>query len=228
MQCVILSAGEGTRMRPLTLERPKPLIEVCGMPLIAHIISALPEHVDEVILVIGYKGEMLRDYCGDHFLGRRMHYVVQDDPKGGTADALWAAQDLLTGTFLVMYGDDIHGARALEEVTEKPHAMLTAVSTTPERFGVLDLHPDGTLRAIIEKPEHPPSNLVNIGGFVLGTDIFAYRPERGAQGECLLTDAVTAYAAVHPVIPVKQDVWLPLGYPEDIKKAEAVLCPQGI
>ena len=70
MQCVILAAGEGTRMRPLTLAMPKPLVPVCGVPLIEHIVRPLPKVIDELIIVIGYKGEMIREYCGEEFMER--------------------------------------------------------------------------------------------------------------------------------------------------------------
>ncbi len=225
MQCVILAAGEGTRMRPLTLEYPKPLIEVCGKPLLAHIIDALPHVVDEVIVVVGYKGEMIRSHFGESYGKRRMRYVVQENPKGGTADALFAARALIAGKFLVMYGDDIHGAGALAEVVGKPHGMLAAHSDHPEKFGVIAMRDNGTLAEIIEKPEIPPSHMVNIGGFVLMPEVFAYKAPLSAHNEYFLTDVVSAYAKQHPVSVVEQDVWIPLGYPEDVLKAEKILCP---
>lgn len=214
-------------MRPLTDNLPKPLIEVCGKPILWHIIDALPPIIDEVIIVVGYKAEMIREQGGDTFLGRRMRYVTQENPKGGTADALATARHLLKGRFLVMNGDDIHGTEALTEVTEQPSGMLAAVSATPEKFGVLELNEDGTLSAIVEKPENPPSNLVNTGCYVVTEEIFAIEVALSAQGEYYLTDAITEYASRHPFFVVKQDSWLPIGYPEDIPKAEAILCPKG-
>lgn len=226
MQCVILAAGEGTRMRPLTETMPKPLLPICGKPLLAHIVEALPPMIDELIIIVGYKGDMIREYCGDTFLGRPVTFVTQVNPKAGTADALKRAEPFITGKFLVMYGDDIHGSAALAEVVAQEHGMLTAESAHPEKFGVLDIKEDGTLRSIIEKPEVPPSNLVNIGGFVLMPEIFSFEAPLTAQGEYFLTDMVTAYAAKYPVSVIRQDVWIPVGYPEDIQKAEAILCPK--
>ena len=74
-------------MRPLTLEKPKPLIEVAGKSLLQHIWELLPAEIDEVILVVGYKGEMIRDFIGDTFLGKKVTYVTQER-KLGTADAV--------------------------------------------------------------------------------------------------------------------------------------------
>lgn len=224
MQCVILAAGEGTRMRPLTETLPKPLLPVCGMPILEHIVLALPENIDELVIVIGYKGEMIRDYCGDVFHGKKVQYVAQVNPKAGTADALMYARGVAKGTFLVMYADDIHGKEALEEVVKKPHGMLTARSKTPEKFGVLKIKSDGTLDTIIEKPEHPVSDCVNIGGFVVSEEIFTYHTALSSLGEYLLTDTITEYAKHHPVEVVEQPLWIPVGYPEHIAQAEAQLC----
>lgn len=213
-------------MRPLTDDRPKPLVLVCGKPLLAHIIDALPPVVDEVILVVGYRGEMIQEAFGDTYGGRRLRYVTQENPSGGTAEALFCTRPLITGKFLVMYGDDVHGARALAEVSAQEHGMLAAHSDTPERFGVLILNEDGTLKSIIENPKEPPSNLVNIGGFVLSPLIFDFFPPLSEKGEYFLTDSVTAYAAKYPLRIVRQDTWIPIGRPEDIPKGEAILCPK--
>ncbi len=211
-------------MRPLTLTQPKPLIEVAGKPIIDHIVSVLPDEVDELVIVVGYKGDMIRTHCGSVFYGRPVTYVEQADPKGGTGDALFAARAVLGDRFLVMYGDDIHGAEALARAVRHEHAFLVARSDTPEKFGVIELNEDGTLKGIIEKPANPPSNLVNIGGFVLSNDIFNCVAERSALNEFLLTDNITMYAARHSVVVVEQDRWIPIGYPEDVEKAEKALC----
>ena len=224
MQCVILAAGEGTRMRPLTLTMPKPLVPVCGVPLIEHIVRPLPAIIDELIIVIGYKGEMIREYCGTEFHGKKVTYVQQENPKAGTADALMYAHGIAKEKFLVLYADDIHGAPALAEVVMKEAGMLAARSETPEKFGVLVLNEDGSLREIVEKPLVPPSNYVNIGGFVVTEEIFAIHTALSSSGEYYLTDTVTEYAKTHPVTVVEQAVWIPVGCPEDIPKAEAVVC----
>ena len=75
MQCVILAAGKGERMRPLTNDRPKPLVLVLGRPLLEHIIEALPAAIDEIILVVGYRGEQIQKHFGTEYGGRRVHYV---------------------------------------------------------------------------------------------------------------------------------------------------------
>lgn len=225
MQCVILAAGKGTRMRPLTEHVPKPLIKVCGKPLLQHIVEALPKEIDEIILVVNYLEEQIRAYCGEEFCGRKVRYVTQANPAGGTGDALRCAESLLRGRFLFMYADDIHGAKTLKDVVSYPYAMLAAHSEEPQHFGVLELNNDRTLKSIHEKPEVPPSNLINIGGMVLDTDIFSYEAKPSASGEVYITDMVTAFAKDHPVVVLEQYVWIPVGKPEDIILAEECLCP---
>lgn len=227
MQCVILCAGKGTRMRPLTDTCPKPLLRVAGRPILDHIIDALPDAIDEVILVVGYRKEQITEYCGDRHLGRTIRYCEQEDPAGGTGAALLCAKDMLTGKFLFMYGDDIHGKEVLERAVACDHAILSTRSEHPERYGVLVPHEGGTLKEIIEKPTVPPSDLINIGGFVLNTSIFEYEVPVSTSGELYVTDMLTEYAKDHPVRILEQDRWIPIGYPEDIGKAEKMLATLG-
>ncbi|MBU1293149.1 NTP transferase domain-containing protein [Patescibacteria group bacterium] len=222
MQAVILAAGEGKRMRPLTLDTPKPLIEINGKPIIEYIIDALPEEVDEVIVVVGYKGEMIRERLGDSYAGRRIQYVHQWMPAG-TAHALSIARPLLKGRFLFMYGDDIHGAEALMEATKHPYSLLAAPHAEPSKFGVIERHEDGTLKQLVEKPENPASNLVSTGGIMLDERIFDYPAPRHESGEYFLTDPVASLGKDHPIMVIEQPLWIPVGYPEDIGRAEEIL-----
>lgn len=215
-------------MRPLTEAIPKPLIPVCGKPILEHIVEALPSVVDELILVVGYKKEQIEAFCGEEFYGKKVRYVTQENFAGGTGQALLCAKDLVRDTFLFMFADDIHGKDALAEIVRHEHAILSAYSETPERFGVLMQNEDGTLREIIEKPEHPASNLINTGVFVAHTDIFNYEVPVSSSGELYATDMLTAYAKDYPLRVIEQTQWLPIGYPEHIVEAEAVLCPTQI
>jgi len=226
MQCVILAAGKGTRMMPLTEDTPKPMVLVCGQTILDHIVMALPPEITELILVVGYKAEQIKEHCTYVFHGRSVQYVTQENFAGGTGEALLCAKELITGKFLFMYADDIHGAEALAKVVQEDHAMLGVHSATPELFGVLVTNGDGTLKEIIEKPAVPPSTLVNIGGFVVEPKLLEYTASKSVLGEVLVTDMFSAYAAEYPVKIIEQDVWLPIGFPEDVAKAEAVLCPK--
>lgn len=222
MQCVILAAGKGTRLRPLTDNTPKQLVMVAGKPLLDHIVAALPSSVDELIIVTGYLEEQIKAHCGSEYLGRKVTYVTQEVPEG-TAKALWLCKDFLKGRFLFMFGDDIHGKDDIARVTSYSRAMLTYQTDTPERFGIVVRHPDGTLAEMIEKPEHPPSNMASTGVMVLDTHIFEFPITVQKNGEYFLTDVIEEYAKKYPMAVVEQRTWIPVGYPEDIAKAETYI-----
>lgn len=223
MQCVILAAGRGTRMGALTEDRPKPLVQVAGEPIINHIVSALPSAITELVIVVSYKADLIRKHCGSEFFGRKVTYCEQINPVGGTGDALRTAQSVLQGKFMVLNGDDIHGAKILAEAVDEPAAIIAVYSDTPERFGVLGKNEDGTLRDIVEKPSQPLSNLVNTGAFVTDVRLFDEEVPVSRLGELLVTDMLTVYAKKYPVKIIEQPEWIAIGYPEDVEKAEKIL-----
>ena len=173
MKAVILAAGKGTRMRPLTLETPKPMIEVLGQPLLHHIIDSLPGKITEVILVVGYKQEKIKEYFGEEFEGKRLTYVTQEERKG-TGHALGLCKDLFNEgeRFLLMVGDDLHSPEALEKLVAHPLALLVHEHEEPSRFGVIEADENNKALSFIEKPENPTSNLVWPGVAVLDTRVF--------------------------------------------------------
>ena len=226
MQCVILAAGKGTRLRPLTETIPKPLVPVAGTPLLDHIVSALPSSVDELIIVTGYLGEKIEQHCTDEYFGRKVTYVRQEEQLG-TAHALWLCKHLLTDRFLFMFADDIHGKADIARVTSFSRGMLTLSTETPERFGIVVRNPDSTLAQFVEKPAQAPSNLASTGVFVLDENIFNYELKTQLKGEYYHTDVIREYAADYPIAVVEQSLWIPIGYPEDITNAEKLLAVRG-
>lgn len=217
-----MAAGKGVRMLPLTLERPKPLVEVAGTPLIEHVLRALPQEIDEVIIVVGYKAQMIIDYLGDTFEGKKLRYVHQWMPAG-TAHALSLARPFLNGRFLLMNTDDIMGKEALEEAISHPLSILVSPHEHPEKFGVVKVRENGTLEEIQEKPEHPATNLVSTGSMVLDMHIFDYEATRHSSGEYYMTTPLEEMAKEHDFMVVTQPLWIPVGCPEDIPIAEARL-----
>lgn len=222
MQCVMLAAGKGTRLRPLTDSVPKQMVLVAGKPLLDHIASALPSFVDEIILVTGYLEDQIKAHCGSEYFGRKVTYVTQENPTG-TAHALWLCQDLLHGRFLFMNADDIFGAEDITRLTSYTRGILAMPTTTPERFGIILRHPDGTMAEFIEKPVVPPTNLASTGMMVLDTHVFEFTPTVETDGEYYLTNVIEEYIKQYPMAVVEGETWIPIGYPEDIKKAESIL-----
>lgn len=226
MQCVILAAGKGTRLRPLTESTPKPLVLVAGKTLLDRIVEALPTAVDELIIVTGYLEEQIKAHCGEEFHGRKVTYIHQAEQRG-TGHALWLCKEHIVGRFLFMFADDLHGANDIARATSYTRSMLTLTTTTPERFGIVVRNPDGTLAEIVEKPEHPPSNLASTGVMVLDEHIFEFPLKIEKNGEFYLTDVIAEYAKEYPVAVVEQSLWIPIGYPEDIDRAEKILAARG-
>ena len=219
MQCIILAAGKGTRLRPLTENIPKPLVKVNEKTLLDHIVEALPSAVKELIIVIGYRGEMIKEHCGDNFHGHPVTYIEQTDING-PAKALWLAKDLIRGRFLFMFADDIHGKDDMARAVSYTRSIMATTSDTPERFGVIVRNPDGTIAEMVEKPSSPSSNLVATGPMVLDQYIFDFPPEAPINNEYFMPEIIMRYKEKYPIAVVEEQLWLAIGYPEDIARAE--------
>lgn len=224
MKAVIFAAGEGKRMQPLTFEKPKPLLEVLGKPLIQRTFEAMPDSVDEVVVVVGYKKEQIQAFLGPEFLGKRVTYVVQEAVTG-TADALLLAQPHLDdGQFFSFYADDVYAKADVEKLLSHRYGVLVAEVPDPRAFGVVELALDGRLLSFEEKPEHPKSNLVSTGAFLLDEKIFNFSAmAHPTTGERYIVDMVMALAKEEPFYGIVTTTWIPVGYPEDLLKAETLL-----
>ena len=224
MQTVIFVAGEGTRLRPLTETKPKPLVEVAGRPIIEHIFRDLPGKIDEVILVIGYKGDMIRDYFGDEYEGIKIKYVVQEKQLG-TFNALKTAEHLIRDEpFLCLMGDDFHSKKGFEKLTEYDYAMLVAWRDDVRSFGLAKFDDDMILKELIEKPEnHEGGGYVFTGATTITREIFKEPPVYKKNGEDVLPPMIGNLSAKYPVKVLKSDFWFPIAYPEDVEKAEKLL-----
>lgn len=223
MKAVILAAGEGKRMRPLTDDIPKPMLKILGQPLLEHILDALPKAVDEVVVVVGYRAGQIKQHFGDTFGRFRIQYVIQEKPEG-TAKALFLCRELLGDErFLSLYADDLHGKTDLEALLAHPLSVLVKHAEHPERYGVVTVGEGNKITRIVEKPEKPKSDLIVTGPAVLDERIFSIELPRHASGEYYLAEAIGELVKNHPVIAVTQSFWVPIGYPDDIKKAEDAL-----
>src|SRR5262249_28083308 len=114
MKVLIFAAGLGKRMQPLTFEKPKPLLEVAGKPLLERLFEILPEEIAEIILVVGYKADMIRKYFGEEWHGRPITYILQEEPLG-TAHALELCRKHLAAgeRFLLLFADDLYDKESL-------------------------------------------------------------------------------------------------------------------
>ncbi len=224
MKAIILAAGEGKRMRPLTLETPKPMVEILGKPLLHHIVDALPDVITELIFVVGYKAEQIKAYFGSEFEGRKVTYVRQDKPLG-TGHALLLCKDLIgpTEKFLFMIGDDLHSPESIKRLVKLDLGMLVHEHPNPKEFGVVEVNGKGEVISFEEKPDVPKSNLVSPAVFVLDGRIFKYPMSLHEKGEYFAVDQINQMMKEHKFIVEHSSFWHPIGYPHDIDAAEALL-----
>ncbi len=214
MQAVILSAGSSTRTYPLTVTRPKALLKVMNITLLEHNLMQLSGIVDEVVVVVGFKKEMIMDAFTSRYKKIKITYAEQDEQLG-TGHALLMAEKHLKGRFIVLNGDDIMSGKDMRRLLRNRYGVLAQKVDDPSRFGVF-ITEGNKLKKIIEKPAEFVSDMANVGCFALDTGIFPVLKglEKSARGEYELTDAVSALALKSDVI-VEQvhDFWFPIGYP---------------
>lgn len=208
-------------MRPLTNTTPKPLLSISGKPLIERIIAAFPKEVTEVIVVVGYKGDRIKNFLGEHFLGKKMTYETQENPASGTFDALQLCENKLRSekSFLVFYADDLVDTETIREMMNYELAAAVSTSETPQKFGVVTLDNDSNIKEIAEKPENPPSNIILANGFLLDNEIFTYEPQAPEKKERYLSLALSRMVKDRKVKGVRAKFWFPVGTPEDRARA---------
>jgi NDP-sugar pyrophosphorylase family protein len=224
MQAVILAAGKGTRMGALTETRPKPMLEVGGKTLLEHKFETLPYDVDEVIIIVGYLGSVIHDHFGGVWRDKRILYVEQENPSGGTADALWQAKDVLRDHFLVMNGDNLY---AREDVTRC--AVYDWSVLVQERDDVQTgrvIVKDGLVTDIRENSEHDSAKgFANTGLYSLDMRVFDYPQLPKAMGSPELGLPQTMLQAIGtiPIHAVPATFWLEIKTPEDLAEAEELM-----
>ena len=163
MKSIILLAGLGTRLRPHTYSKPKPLVQVAGKPVLGHILDSLGGlQIDETIFVVGYLGEQIQKYVAERYPQMQARYVEQTEMKG-QAHAIRLAKDFIDQDVLIIFGDTIWETdfTRLARVTHDGLIYVKEVSD-PRRFGVALLQ-DGFVTKFVEKPTTPISNLAVVG-----------------------------------------------------------------
>ena len=217
MQAVILAAGLGTRMRPLTDTTAKPLLKIRQRPLLDYAFDALPDEVDEVIAVIGYLGEQIRGYIGDKYRGKTIKYAEQKN-LDGTAKALIEAKPLLKGRFLVLMADDICAKEDIKRCLEHERAILVTRLVGAGPGGKVVLGDKAQLLGVEEGIAHPSGTFISTNVFVLTPEIFNYEPVKltDREGEWGLPQTVVAMSKDYPVAVVEATRWVKITTPSDL------------
>ncbi|AGB03842.1 bifunctional sugar-1-phosphate nucleotidylyltransferase/acetyltransferase [Methanoregula formicica] len=222
MECVILAAGEGKRMRPLTAKRPKVMLPIANRPMMEHLVMAAREAgITDFVFIVGYGEREIRRYFGDGTtLGIHIEYATQRQQRG-TADAVGVARNHVTGPFIVLNGDMV---LKKEDITalchRKPTCMCTTTTDHAEDYGVVMVE-NGHITSLEEKSRHPKSNLINAGAYLFSPEIFdlidAVRPS--PRGELELTDALAVLIARKQLYSHSLTYWMDVGHPWDLLEA---------
>ncbi|MDO8481816.1 MAG: nucleotidyltransferase family protein [bacterium] len=226
MQAVILAAGRGTRMGELTRTTPKALLKVAGKTLLEHKLECLPDDVEEVIIVIGYLGNVIRESIGNSYHGKRIVYVEEDNPVGGTAHSLWKAKTLLKDKFLVMNGDNIYARHDIAECAKYEWAMLVEEKENLGYAAHVVVDKQGNVIDVVENQEITSgAGFANTGLYTLDTRIFNYPPvpKSPDSSELGLPQNMMRAAKNIATKAVYATSWIQIKSPDDLKRAEEEL-----
>lgn len=228
MKGVLLTAGEGTRMRPLTLTRPKTMLQVGGKPILQYNLEALRDAgIKDIIMVVGYKKEAIQDYFEDgSSFGVNITYVIQEK-RLGTAHAINSIRNAIDNQFIVLNGDIIVDSELIVDLIAKfesndASSILTLTQVEdPSSFGVVEIE-NGRIKNIVEKPApgEAPSNLINAGIYLFDNTIFNAidRTPKSERGEYEITDSLKIQITENkPVLGLKSDSkWIDVGRPWEL------------
>src|SRR5262245_50745519 len=182
MKAVILAGGEGTRLRPLTSNQPKPMMPIANVPMMEHIVHLLAKHgFDDIVVTVAFLANHIRTYFGDGSdFGVRMRYAMEESPLG-TAGSVRNAMDELDETFLVISGDVLTDVNLTELMKQhRAHDAFASIALkrveNPVEFGIVITRADGMIERFLEKPTWGEvfSDTINTGIYVLEPEIFDF------------------------------------------------------
>jgi len=215
-QAVILAAGEGQRLRPFTVTKPKTMLSIGDKPILQYVIEALAQNgIRDIIIVVGYRREQVFNYIGDgEQFGVEINYITQERQLG-TAHALMQTREAVGGEFLVLPGDNLIDADTISGfINVKPTAMLLKNVKNTARYGVVTTEGD-TVKGIIEKPKESESDIINTGIYALNREVFNF-----IDSELDIPDVINNMIAQDYTVSAQETkgTWLDVVYPWDILK----------
>lgn len=209
----------------MTQNTPKSLLFVCGQPIIKYTINSLPNEVDEIIIVVDYLGEKIREYLYREFPDKNIRFVEQDKSLSGTASALWSVKPFINEEkFLVLNGDDIYDKNEIEAFLD--YRLGIGVHFGKPRnlkFLAIDFNSKGYLSGF-----HRPINLkhdiwIATGAYILDKRIFNSEPVKLPDGELGLPQTILKTAMANKIKYILMKNWIQINEPEDIEIAEEKL-----
>ncbi|MFC6940268.1 sugar phosphate nucleotidyltransferase [Salinirubellus sp. GCM10025818] len=219
---VVLAAGEGTRLRPMTHNRPKPMLPAANRPILEHVLDALVDAgVSELVLVVGYKRDRVQDHVGPTYRGLPVEYVGQGKQLG-SGHALLQAREAASGSMLVVNGDRIIDRGMTTSVVEAFDGETTigvVREHNPGRYGSVEVEGDRVV-GLIENPDEPTFGFVNAGIYAFTAGVFdRLEATPRTDGELPITDTVLREAESEEgsVRAVEvEGLWADATYPWDL------------
>ncbi len=241
-KAILLAAGRGKRLGDLTAHRPKPMLEIAGAPIIAHVLEGLAQAgIEQAIVVTGYLGEQIEDFCRRFESNHLAITTVRQPTLNGTGGAIMAAIPLLGGDprFVFGWGDVLMDhefyQRFMMQANASGYDLLLAVNRVRDPSAGAAVYVDAAMRVerIVEKP--PPgastTNWNNAGLFASTTTLLDYvaRLEPSPRGELELPDAIAAMIEDGRIIRAAElrGFWSDIGTPEDLERARHLFKPRG-
>lgn len=219
MKAVIMAGGEGSRLRPLTCDLPKPMVPIMNVPIMEHIINLLKEHhIKDIAITLMYMPQKIKDYFGNGSnFGVRIHYFIEDTPLG-TAGSVKNAETFLDETFIVISGDcltniDLKKAIQFHRQKKSLATMVLAKVDVPLEYGVVITDENHAIRGFLEKPSWGEvfSDTVNTGTYILEPEIFRFI-ESGERLDFSHHLFPKLLAEGHPLFGfVTEDYWCDIG-----------------
>ncbi len=214
VKCVILAAGEGKRMHPLTYTRPKVMLSIANKPLLElNLINAINAGLKEFIFIVSYKSEMVRNYfgCGEKYKVK-IEYVNQGEPKG-TAHAIGVVERF-ADDFIVLCGDTIFGKEDIKNLVKKKNSIGLFKVENPAEYGVVETKNDKVVK-IYEKINKPFTDIINAGIYHFDKKVFDFikKTVKSPRGEYEITDTINMMAEKFEVSSVMLKEWRDVVYP---------------
>lgn len=197
MKAIILAAGRGTRLKPLTDSTPKCLVEVNGKPLLDRAISELSKtEVEEIIIVVGYLGSQISSRYSDFCMGKKITYIHQES-LNGTGGAVLSCKDYIADDFMVIFGDGYFEQGDIISMYQSVASPVIGVikEPSPQHYGVIEVNKNYEVIGIEEKPEFPRSNWIVAGIYILNIEILKIleKTAPSVRGEIEIPSAISTY-----------------------------------
>ncbi|MCX8035258.1 MAG: sugar phosphate nucleotidyltransferase [Candidatus Dojkabacteria bacterium] len=212
LQAIILCGGKSTRTYPLTITKPKPLLKVANKPMLGHLLDKIKDYFDEIILVLNYHADQIKNFIDANYPNYNIKFVEQDEPRG-TGDAIFRCKDLIRDKFIVINGDDFYGPDLTNNLDKYRYSILVHEVENISQYGKIIHDDNGKIVRIHEKPPEYGPGLANTGVYVLDRKIFEFDPELSERGEYEIISLINKLIEHEEVYYQKIATWLPVTYP---------------